>query len=191
MLSGAQVPTPRMTVDPPHRAYYRSVAGQWRGSVDLAITDWAAFRRSGISIVDRLRLVSMLATARLLGPCRLDTSVDASRADRDHIVHTTRVSKWGMTLLQSVEHIALAPGGRDATMRVEMRLAPTLWRTRVETDTPVTVDAAGSGASYRFTWFGTEMRQEALRSDDGQQVVLIQTTRFSRGEQRLRRRTST
>lgn len=176
-----------MAVDPPHRAYYRSVAGHWRGRLDLAITDWTAFRASPLSGADRLRLLSMLLAARLLGPCRLETSVDASGADRDHVVHTTRVTKWGMTLMRSVEHIALAADGRGARMRIEMHLAPALWRSRVESDTPVVVTAAGDGASYRFAWLGAAMRQEAARSADGNQVRLTQTTAFSRGVQVLQR----
>src|SRR5436190_914527 len=115
-----------MDAAPPNRAYYSSVAGEWSGTLDLTITDWAAFRASPMSAADRLRVVSMLLTARLLGPCRLETSVDASAADRDHIVHTTRVRKWGMTLLRSIERISLAADGRDASMRIEMQVAP-LW----------------------------------------------------------------
>jgi hypothetical protein len=172
----------------PNRAYYRSVAGRWSGELHLAITDWGAFRRSPLSALDRGRVLSMLLAARVLGPFRLETSVDASGADRGEIVHTTRVAKWGLTLMRSVERIALSANGRDAAMRIEMRFAPTLWKRRIEPDTPVTIDATGHRASYRFTWFGAPMRQEAERSADGEIVTLVQTTSFARGDQRLRRR---
>ena len=177
-----------MSPEPPNRAYYRSVEGHWSGPLDLAITDWRAFRVCPMGLADRLRVLSMVLTARLLGPCRLNTSVDASGAARDEVVHTTRVSKWGVTLMRSVERIALAANGRDVTMQIEMRLAPTLWRARIEPGSPALVDASGRRASYRFTWFGTEMRQEAERSPDGGTVTLTQLTDFSRGVQVLRRR---
>src|SRR5262249_24469894 len=160
-----------MAADRPNRDYYCSVAGRSSAPLDLAITDWDAFRRSAMTRADRLRLRSMLLATRLLGPCRLETSVDASGAERDEIVHTTRVSKWGMTMMRSIERITLAGNGRDASMHIEMRLAPTLWRTRVEPATPALVDSSGQRASYRFTWFGVEMRQEAERSPDGRPVT--------------------
>ena len=90
--------------------------------------------------------------------------------------------------MRSIERIALAADGREATMRIEMRLAPTLWRERNEPATPAVIDAAGRRASYRFTWFGAEMHQEAERSGDGTTVTLTQVTDFSRGVQVLRRR---
>ena len=178
-----------MTPDPPNRAYYRAVEGRWSAPLDLAITDWPAFRASRTGLADRLRVLSLLVATRLAGPCRLETSVDASSgAARNEVVHTTRVTKWGLTFMRSIERITLAADGREATMRIEMRLAPTLWRTRIEPATPAVIDPAGRRASYRFTWFGTEMRQEAERSDDGTTVTLTQVTDFSRGVQVLRRR---
>jgi hypothetical protein len=176
-----------MQSDLPNRAYYRAVAGRWSGALDLAITDWPAFRRSPLSLMDRGRLLSLLLAARLFGPFRLETGVDASAAGGGAIVHTTRVAKWGITFMRSVERIALSADGRSAAMRIEMRVAPTLWKARVESDTPVAIDAAGRRASYRFTWFGVPLQQEAARNADGTVVTLVQTTSFSRGEQHLRR----
>src|SRR5512143_3721694 len=98
-----------MTSEPPNRAYYRSVEGRWSGPLDLAITDWRAFRASAMGLADRLRVLSMIVAARVVGPCRLDTTVDASGATtRDEVIHTTRVTKWGVTFMRSVERIALA-----------------------------------------------------------------------------------
>ena len=181
---------PQRPADPPNRAYYRSVEGRWSAPLDLAITDWRAFREAPMSLVDRLRLLSMVAATRLIGPARLETSVDASQADRGVVIHTTRVRKWGMTFMRSVEHITLGTDGQTVSMRIEMRLAPAPWRVRVEPAAPAMVDADGSRASYRFTWFGTAMRQEAERSADGNTVTLVQVTDFSRSVQILRRRTS-
>ena len=174
-----------MLTDPPHRAYYRSVEGAWSGTLDLAITDWGAFRTCPMSLLDRVRMASMALSSRLIGPSRLDTSVDASG---DEVVHTTRVSKWGMTFMRSTEWLALGPNGHDLTMRIDLRLAPTPWRVRAIPPSPARVDETASRASYRFPWFGTEMRQEAERSADGNTVTLVQETPFSRGVQVLRRR---
>ena len=173
-----------MSAAPPNRAYYRAVEGAWSGPLDLAITDWRAFRRTAMPLGERLRLLAMLATTRLFGVCRLDTSVDAAA---EVVVHTTRVSKWGLTLMRSTEWLTLDANGRDLSMRIAMRYWPTLWRERI-TVAPATVDAAGRRADYRIPWFGTEMRQRGERDADGTGVVLTQETAFSRGVQVLRRR---
>lgn len=173
-----------MATDLPNRAYYRSVEGRWRGTLDFAITDWAAFRGCPMSLADRLRMLSMALSARLVGPARLETSVDAGG---DEVVHTTRVSKWGLTFMRSTEWLALAANGRDLTMRIDLRLAPTPWRVRAIPPSPARVDEAARHASYRFPWFGAEMRQEAERSADGDTVTLTQETPYSRGVQVLRR----
>lgn len=173
-----------MSAAPPNRSYYRAVEGAWSGPLDLAITDWPAFRRTAMPLGERLRLLAMLASARLFGACRLDTTVDASG---EAVVHTTRVSKWGLTLMRSTEWLTLDANGRDLSMRIAMRYWPTLWRERI-TVAPATVDAAGRRADYRIPWCGTEMRQRGERDAAGTGVVLTQETPFSRGVQVLRRR---
>jgi hypothetical protein len=174
-----------MVPELPNRAYYRSVQGRWSGSLDFTITDWAALRACPMGTLDRLRMVGMAVATRLIGPARLDTCVDASG---DEVVHTTRVSKWGLTVMRSTEWLALEGNGRDLTMRIALRLAPVPWRARAIPPSPARVDASATRASYRLPWFGTEMRQEAERSADGTTVTLVQETPFSRSVQVLRRR---
>jgi hypothetical protein len=176
------------TTDAPNHAYYRACEGRWRAPLALAITDWHAFRTSGLSLADRWRILSMVIAARVVGPFSLETSVDATTgAARHEVVHTTRIAKWGLTLMRSTEWLTLDPNGRDVAMRGEFRLVPTLWRPRPMPAVPARVDETASRASYRFAWLGTEMRQEAERSPDGTTVTLIQLTPFSRGVQVLRR----
>ena len=117
------------TADAPNRAYYRACEGRWSAPLELTITDWRAFRASGLSLADRWRILSMVMAARVVGPCRLETSVDATTgAARHEVVHTTRIAKWGLTLMRSTEWLTLDPNGRDVAMRAELRLVPALWR---------------------------------------------------------------
>jgi hypothetical protein len=179
----------RMQAEAPNWTYFRAVAGRWGGPLDFAITDWRAFRAARMPLGDRLSLLAMAWLTRLVGACQLDTGVDvASGAARDEVVHTTRVSKWGVTLMRSVDTLRLDRNGRDMTMRIELGLWPALRRARVAAETPAAVDASGLWASYRFPWFGVEMRQRGERSADGCTVTLTQETSFSRGVQVLRRR---
>jgi len=178
-----------MAIEPPNLAYYRAVEGAWAAPLEFVVTDWRAFWAGPMGLIDRLSLLAMLCTSRLFGAFLIETSVDATTATaRDQVIHTTRVTKWGMTLLRSTETLSLSPNGRDLSMRIELRVWPTRWRVRAAPPAPATVDATAHHATYRFPWFGTEMRQRAERSADGSTVTLTQETDFLRGVQVLRRR---
>ena len=178
-----------MSDERPNRAYYRAVEGAWGSTLDLNITDWQAFRACPMALLDRLSLLGMVWMTRLFGPFRLETTVDASSAAaRDEVIHTTRVVRWGMTLMRSTDTLRLDANGRDATMRIDMRVWPMLWRPRHTAPTPVQIDASGREASYRFPWFGADMRQHGARNADNSVVTLTQDTAFSHGVQVLRRR---
>jgi hypothetical protein len=173
-----------MADEAPNRAYYRAVEGAWACRLDLSITDWRAFRATSMSLAERLQLLAMLAGMRLAGAFRLDTSVDASR---NPVVHTTSVSKWGLTMMRSTEWLSLDANGRDGTMRIAMRYWPNLSREWITDLAPFTVDADGRRADYRIPWFGTEMRQRGEHNAADDTVTLVQETAFLRGVQVLRR----
>lgn len=172
----------------PNRSYYRAVHGRWSTNLEFVLTDLGAFWATRMSFLDRARLLSMTILPRLLGPLRLDTSVDCeSRIAHREVLHTTRVSKLGMTLVSSVETFTLDEDGRRFQMRGEMRLFPNPWQTRGFGEAYGEIDASGTQASYRFAWFGTEMRQRGEIGADGDTVTITQETPFSRGVQVLRR----
>ncbi|MDX2169684.1 MAG: hypothetical protein SF182_21625 [Deltaproteobacteria bacterium] len=171
---------------PPNRAYYEACAGRWACQLDFAITDWRAWRGSRMALVGRLNLLALAAAVRI-ARLRLDTSVDVNDAARGEVVHTTRVSKWGLTLMRSIDRITLDANGRDATMRVAMSFFPLLWRAERFPSAAATIDASARRADYRIPWFGGEMHQSGALSADGATVTLVQATEFSRGVQVLRR----
>lgn len=170
-----------------NRAYYEACAGRWACALDFAITDWRAWRGSRMGLTGRLNLLALAAAVRLIGPLRLETSVDVSGADRGEVVHTTRVSKWGVTLMRSVDRLRLDANGRDAVMHVAMSFFPLLPFARHFPPAPAHIDAGAQRADYRIPWFGAEMHQSGELSADGATVTLIQATDFSRGVQVLRR----
>jgi hypothetical protein len=171
----------------PNRAYYEACAGRWACALDFAITDWGAWRGSRMALIGRLNLLALAAAVRLIGPLRLETSVDVSDADHGEVVHTTRVSKWGVTLMRSVDRLSLDANGRDAVMRVAMSFFPLLAHAQHFPPAPAHIDADAHRADYRIPWFGAEMHQSGELSPDGTTVTLIQATDFSRGVQVLRR----
>lgn len=172
----------------PNRAYYRSRHGRWAGAFELRITDRAALSAEGLALSDRMNVWSLSLMQRVLGPCRIETSVDAaSRISAGEVLHTTRLSKWGITLFRSTEIIALDDNGRDFTMRVAMGLWPRPSHVTRTDDSRGQVDATGTRASYDFPWLGTRMRQTG--ECEGESVTrLTQETPFSRGVVVLERR---
>jgi hypothetical protein len=168
----------------PSRTYYGAVHGRWRGPFAFTVTDWRAFRAAGQGVLDRLRVVSIALVPRLLGAFLLETSVDA-RTDPDAVVHTTRLSKWGVTVFRSVETLYLDPNGRDFTMRIKQRLWPAPWRERDEGEGRGRIDESSLRSTYDLPWLGTHLHQIGER--DGDHFRLTQETSFSRGIQELTR----
>jgi hypothetical protein len=170
---------------PPNHAYFRANHGRWHSRFAFEIVDWHAFRRCPMSWLDRLRALSMVSIAKLLGALELETSVDYhGEGAHDVVIHATRVSKLGMTCFRSVERLTLHANGRDLTLAGEQYLWPTLWRAR-DFGGSGQVDETGTCAGYDFAFLGTRMRQSTRIEADG--LRLLQETPWSRGLQYLRR----
>ncbi|MBI4510863.1 MAG: hypothetical protein HY698_14620 [Deltaproteobacteria bacterium] len=176
-----------MTIDRPNYRYYRANHGRWRGALALAITDWRAFFACRMSVLDRLRAISMSLVPKLLGPLCMETSVDYhASAERDgEVRHTTRVSKWGLTLFRGEEILVLAENGRDVALRGVQRHFPTPWIVRGLGDACASVDEPGTRARYELEFLGAPLHQTGEIVAGG--VRITQETEFSRAVVLLRR----
>jgi hypothetical protein len=124
-----------------------------------------------MAFADRLRLATIGAQPRLAGPLRFATTVIGTDLEHGAVVRTTRLSKWGMTLLRSVEIIRLDHDGRSFVMRSEPRFWPTLSRARDLGAAHGEGNETASGATYRIPWFGGELIQRTRLGEDGLQVT--------------------
>jgi hypothetical protein len=176
-------------MDAPGLAYYRAMVGQWRCPLDLHVTDWGRFWRAPLGLLDRLRILSVVCTPRLLGPYVMETKVVFAPAGLPADVrHWTRVKKWGVTFFQSREVFALAADGVAFTVSGTQRFLPLWWQTRGFGDGKGAVDADAQGAAYTFEWLGAPMQQRARRvPGDPDALELTQDTDWSHSVQRLRR----
>jgi hypothetical protein len=159
-----------MSPDLPSHRYYRSMHGSWRCTVDFALTDRPAFWASPMGWVDRLRVLSLVWVQRWIGPPVLETTVDYTGGTE--VIHTTRVSTWGMTGFRSVERMTLDPDGRRATMRGDQLGEGT-----------VEIDETATRAHYTFRWVGVRMDQHTEVVPEG--LKLVQETPWSRSVQLL------
>ena len=139
-----------------------------------------------MGFADRLRLVSMVLLPHLIGRFLLETTVrPTTPGDWSEVLHTTRVSKWGMTVMATKESFRLSDNGLDLTVDAELGLWPFLRRVGPFQGTG-SIDQSAASASYVFSpWFGTQMHQTAVATANT--VELVQDTPWSHGVQRLQR----
>jgi hypothetical protein len=159
-----------------HHRYFMAKEGHWRGKIRFTITDREGLRASSVRWADKWSFRSLSTASRLSGLV-LSTTVD-HRGDRNEVLHTTRVSNFGVPVYHSDETIFLDDDGRS--FRVEGREAffPFLRRTDWTGSGEVSTDH--DGALYRIPVFGLTMEQETRMTADGLQTT--QRTAFTRAD---------
>ncbi|VTT98836.1 Uncharacterized protein OS=Plesiocystis pacifica SIR-1 GN=PPSIR1_40060 PE=4 SV=1 [Gemmataceae bacterium] len=167
-----------MQPDAPHHRYFRAKEGHWRGKIRFAVTDPRGLRASSVRWADKWSFRSTSLASRLSGLV-LRTTVDyASGGDRNEVLHTTRVSNFGVPVYRSAETFFLGDDGRS--FRIEGREAffPFLRRTVWTGSGEVATDH--DGASYLIPVFGLTMEQETRMTADGLEIT--QRTAFTRAD---------
>ena len=164
-----------MTADAPHHRYFRAKEGHWRGKIRFEITDSRGLRASSLALAQKWSLRSLALASRLSGLV-LTTTVDfTGPAHPAEVLHTTRVTNFGMPAYRSAETLVLHDDGRS--FRIEGREAffPFLRRTDWSATGAVAIDH--DGAAYRIPCFGLTMEQETRMTAGGLEVV--QRTEFT------------
>ncbi len=165
-----------MYSEAPHHRYFRAKEGRWRGKIRFALTDARGLRASTLSLADKWSLRS-LSLASHLSALVLTTTVDyAGRGHLNEVLHTTRVSNFGLTVYRSAETIFLNDDGRS--FRIEGREAFFTFLRRSEWVAEGAVATDHDGAAYRIPCFGLTMEQETRMTPDG--LEIRQQTAFSR-----------
>jgi hypothetical protein len=160
----------------PSLCYYLSVEGRWLGSFQLSAAD------SGGGLLTRL----LARAASLLSPLQLETSVDASGGlERGEVIHTTRVSKWGLPFYEATETFALDPNGLDVAVSRRERILPSTRYRHEQGLSHARVEPSARRAHYRFPLLGSVLEQTVSIEDAG--VRIVQQAPGLRGEALLRR----
>lgn len=157
----------------PALRYYRSLQGNWLGRLRFEVTDPDELRtrpldKRTLGFASRFGSVWIATTLGEEGP--------------SEFLHTTRVFKWKLTLLESTERIRVASDERTFHMSGEQR--PLLGRAEPYA-AEGHVDAGGERATYRIPWAGEELVQRTHVVPDG--LELVQETAWSRSSVLLRR----
>lgn len=158
--------------------YYGRLLGAWSGPFTFALTNRVALRNSG---APRFTIEGMALLARVTGRSVLSTTLRRGDDEGRLFIHTTRLSKWGITAFESQEEISIDPDGRSLRMAGEMGFGGS--RSPYESLGEIAEDA--EGATYRIPWLGVMMIQATRIHDDARELELTQTTDFSFGRVRL------
>lgn len=164
-----------MLPDAPHHRYFRAKEGHWWGNIRFKVTDPAGLKASSVRWADKWSFRSLSLASRLSGLVMRTTVDYASGIDRNEVLHTTRVSNFGMPVYRSAETIFLGDDGRSFRVEGREGFFPFLrWR-----DWGATGEVAGDhdGASYRIPVFGLTMDQVTRMTADGLEVT--QRTAFT------------
>lgn len=152
----------------PTHTYYRACVGAWRAPLHMTVTDPAALRSSGMSLLDRLSVRLMSAWPGWLRRPVLETTVAFDGPDE--VRHTTIVRWLGLPLQKSVEIFTLDPDGRRFTVRGGMTGKGS-------------IDATATEGEYHLSWLGATLVQRTVR--DGDLVQVHQDGPGFRGQQDL------
>jgi hypothetical protein len=162
----------------PNLRYYLAVEGRWLGSFQLTAA------RSGGSVLTRL----LARAASLLSPLRLETTVDASGGlERAEVIHTTRVSKWGVAFYEATETFALDQNGLDVAVSRRERVLPSRQFRHEQGLSHAKVEPSARRAHYRFSLLGDVLEQTVSIEADGVRVLQQALGQPLRGEAFLRR----
>lgn len=149
------------------KIYYQSKEGKWSGFFVFKINDKKILNSLKIKWFDKCRVKSLAFFTQFGGKAILSTSVDCTKLESENIVlHTTKISKWWVTLYQSNEKVILDPDGLSIKMIGEQRYWPQLGKySHWEAIGSVSKDY--DGATYFFDWYTSELQQKVKAIPDG------------------------
>ena len=153
------------------------------------MNNWRSFWAQKMKLDERLQVVSLVLLTRLAGGFLFETRLDTSKVLSDNMVsHSTRIAKWGTTLLDSNERFVLQPDGFTMQIYGSWRVWP-FWKTRDFDGSVGEVEKDARSATYSFPWFGARIRQHVKIESDGQ-VTISMLTDWASGTAKLERITT-
>ena len=162
---------------PPNQTYYLACVGQWSCAFDAEVHDFGELR-AAIGFVNALGLLLISRWPAV----RLTTTVSVESPTL--VVHTTKVSWFGLPLVWSREDLVLDEDGQSFQMTSTMRSLPLPWVVeRVEGPGSVADDTRS--ATYHIDMYGAQKLQTTRRSAN--QVTLEQVLPGYRAEHPLER----
>lgn len=175
-----------MDHEPVAVAYYRGVTGAWDGTAHLSVRSWPAFWRASLPLVDRVRLLGMVAMQAALGPPRLQTEVvpEAPLATTRRVRHEMTMSRAGQVLYRATRWFEIGEDGATVSATGTEAIWPWLDAPRpLPPGTATITDPLGS--TYDLSAQGVIWRVTFARA--GEVAHAVVTCPWGVGEERLKR----
>ena len=141
------------------QAYYFAIGrGRWRGRFAFRITDRSAFRQASLSLKNRLLLIGMSVTHRILRDSRIDSEIwaEPERGAAGVAGNTVRISHFGITLYLLRETYTLDPNGADVVVHAHERFGPIPFLLKNEKEHPAVIHAEGMSSTYYIPLLGAD-----------------------------------
>jgi hypothetical protein len=151
--------------------------GAWAGECTVDV-----FGRPSGGRLHILRAGAFRALARSRGPLIIATTL---ALEGNVVKHTTQLSKWGLSVFNSVETISLLKDGRHFVIHGEQVFGPKPLGMQ-PFDAKGSVDDDALGAIYFIPWFGGILEQRTKVVPEG--LELVQVTTWSKLSVVLKRR---
>jgi hypothetical protein len=159
---------------PANQVYYLKVGqGEWRGRFTFALTDWGAFRRDRIGLVNRFLALCFVATMRIAGWGAITSALRQVPDDgpavrvRNHV----RIHRFGVSLYVLDETYTLGADGSGVVVDARERFGPVPFLFRNRKHHTAQVFDGGMRAVYPLpllgaTWTAVYLVQADLRHID-------------------------
>jgi hypothetical protein len=157
-------------------SYYCRCEGVWVCRLDFRVSNWRAFWQQPMPAIERLQVLTTALLPKVLGALTLRTSVFVR--SEVHVVHTTQIQKWGLTILDGIDELTLEADAVQITCRHR-----SLGRV-VEFQGSARYDTVAEAMQYSLEpWFGTVLSQTGAWRDG--KFTLKQSTPWFSGVQEL------
>jgi len=111
----------------PNQVYYFEVGkGRWGGVFDFRITDWKAYRKASLGLLNRLLILALRLVIAAGGRPSIASTivVNATQGPGGTGWNTYTLSKWGITLCVFNDIYELDPGGERVVVTTDLRYGP-------------------------------------------------------------------
>lgn len=99
----------------PSEVYFKRNQGHWDWKIDILIPSFIDLLKADISLISKLRMISLYWGQKLFGHLKVTTFVDF-KTDQKQVIHYTNMSKWKMTFYKSKKIFSLLDDGQGLTL---------------------------------------------------------------------------
>lgn len=141
-----------------HTYYYDVGVGDWTGHFGFRVTSWRTFFKASIGLKNRLLVLAMAVTSRVLGRSLIVSRLEPAgrEGDADVVANDVRITKFGVTLYLLRERYHLNPDCRQVWVKSQERFGPIPFLFNTTKEHPAEIMDGGMRSVYYMPLLGTD-----------------------------------